>query len=116
MDKHLLKNDFLQIEYLTDSLRIIGLMPPGKTNLLADIRDFAPIPTPYGDFHFRGGHRLWHSPEAMPRTYIPNSPVTITPLPDGVLLESQTEPGTGIRKLIEIRLAALLFCRCLSGM
>ena len=29
----------------------------------------------------------------------------ITELPDGVLLEAQTEPGTGIRKRIEIHLA-----------
>jgi hypothetical protein len=31
--------------------------------------------------------------------------VNVTQLPDGVQLESQTEPGTGIRKQIEIRLA-----------
>jgi hypothetical protein len=40
----------------------------------------------------------------MPRTYIPDTAVTVTQLPDGVLLESQTEPGTGIRKQIEIDL------------
>jgi len=107
MDKRALKNDFLQIEYLTDSLRIIGLMPTGKTNMLAEISDldFPPIQTPYGDFHFRGGHRLWHAPEAMPRTYIPDSELEITNLPDGVLLEAPTEQGTGIRKRIEIHLA-----------
>jgi hypothetical protein len=66
-----------------------------------------PIPTPYGDFHFQGGHRLWHSPEALPRTYIPDiGELKITNLPEGVVLESPTEPGTGIRKRIEIRLAA----------
>ncbi len=106
METRVLKNDFLQIEYLIDSLRIMGLTLAGKANLLADISDFSPIPTPHGDFHFRGGHRLWHSPEAMPRTYIPDTPIRITDLPDGVLLEAQTEPGTGIRKSIEIHLAA----------
>lgn len=104
MHTRVLKNDFLQIEYLTDPLRIVGLTPAGKLNILADISDFPSIPTPYGDFHFRGGHRLWHSPEAMPRTYIPDTPVTITDLPDGVSLEAQAEPGTGIRKRIEIHL------------
>jgi hypothetical protein len=104
-NQRILKNEFLQIEYRTDALRILGLTPAGKTNLLADMSDAASIPTPYGDFRFFGGHRLWHSPEAMPRTYIPDSPVTITELPDGVILESQTEPGTGIRKRIEIHLA-----------
>ena len=105
MNKHILKNDFLQLEYLTDALRIIGLTPAGKTNLLADLSDFPPVSTPYGEYQFRGGHRLWHAPEALPRTYIPDTSVTITELPDGVLLESETEPGTGIRKSIEIHLA-----------
>ena len=105
MDKGILKNDFLQIEYLTDSLRIIGLTPAGKPNLLADLSELPPIPTPYGDFHFRGGHRLWHAPEAMPRTYIPDTALTITELHNSLILETQTEPGTGIRKRIEIRLA-----------
>jgi hypothetical protein len=105
MNKHTLKNDFLEIGYLTDVLRITGLTFAGKTNLLADVSDAAPIATPYGDFRFLGGHRLWHSPEAMPRTYIPDTPVTVTELSDGVILEAQTEAGTGIRKRIEIRLA-----------
>jgi len=105
MKKRILKNDFLQVEYLTDALRITGLTLTGKTNLLAEISNFPPISTPYGDFHFRGGHRLWHSPEAMPRTYIPDTPVTINEFPNGVLLEAQTEQSTGIRKRIEICLA-----------
>lgn len=107
MNKRILKNNFLQIEYLTTSQRIMGFTPAGKPNLLADLGNLPPIPTPYGDFHFRGGHRLWHAPEAHPRTYIPDAGrMVITDLPDGVILETQTEPGTGIRKRIEIRLAA----------
>jgi hypothetical protein len=106
VDHPFLKNSFLQIEYLTNSLRIMGLTPADKTNMLADIGDFPPIPTPYGDFHFRGGHRLWHAPESMPRTYIPDEgELKIAELPDGVSLETQTEPVTGIRKRIEIHLA-----------
>jgi hypothetical protein len=105
MNKHILKNDFLEIEYRTDALRISGLTPAGKNNMLADLSDFPSIPTPYGDFHFLGGHRLWHAPEAMPRTYIPDSDVTMTEITDGVMLDMQTEPGTGIRKRIEINLA-----------
>ena len=105
MNENFIINDHLQIKYLTDSLRIIGLTPAGGTNIMADTGGFPPVPTPYGDFHFRGGHRLWHAPESMPRTYIPDSAVTITELPNGVRLEAQTEPGTGIRKQIEIQLA-----------
>lgn len=107
MNKRALKNDFLQIEYLTTSLRITELLPAGKLNILADLSNFPPVPTPYGDFHFHGGHRLWHAPEAMPRTYVPDAgEMAITNLPDGVILETQTEPHTGIRKRIEIHLAA----------
>ena len=105
MNTHTLQNKHLRVEYLTQPLRIIGLTPTGKSNLLADLIDLPVVPTPFGEFHFRGGHRLWHAPEAMPRTYIPDTPVTVTELPDGVLLESQTEPGSGIRKQIEIHLA-----------
>lgn len=104
MDKRTLKNDFLQIEYRTDALRISGITPTGKTNLLVDLADMPPVPTPYGDFYFLGGHRLWHAPEAMPRTYIPDGEVKVTELSDGVVLDSPTEPDTGIRKQIEIRL------------
>jgi len=106
MNKRTLKNDFLAIEYFTHSLRISGLTPKGKSNLLVDLSPETPIPTPYGDFYFRGGHRLWHAPEAMPRTYAPDTgELKITDLPNGVILETNTEPGTGIRKRIEVRLA-----------
>jgi len=106
MNKRILKNDFLQIEYLITSLRVMGLIPAGKPSLLADLNNLPPIPTPYGDFHFLGGHRLWHAPEALPRSYIPDDrQITVTDLPDGVILDGETEPGTGIRKRIEIRLA-----------
>lgn len=105
MNTRILQNDYLQVEYRTDALRIIRLTPASKTNLLADLSDLPPVSTSFGDFYFRGGHRLWHAPEAMPRTYIPDPPVTVTQLPESVLLESQTELGTGIRKQIEIHLS-----------
>lgn len=106
MDKRVLENNYLKMEYLTDLMRIIGLTPAGKTNMLVDLRDAPPVSTPYGDFHFRGGHRLWHAPEAMPRTYIPDGELKIAELANGVILESSTEPGTGIRKRMEVQLAS----------
>ncbi len=53
-----------------------------------------------------GGHRLWHAPEIMPRTYAPdNNPITAEDLPTGgVKLLQPAEETTGIRKEIEIRL------------
>ncbi len=106
MNKQTLKNDFLQIEYLTNSLWITGLSLAGGPNLLAELDNFPSVATPYGDYHFRGGHRLWHAPEAIPRSYIPDDDgISITELPDGVIMERKTEPDTGIRKRIEIHLA-----------
>jgi hypothetical protein len=107
MNKQSLKNNHLEIEYLTDSLRIIGLRPNGKPNLLAELNNEEPINTPYGDFHLHGGHRLWHAPEAMPRSYLPDDhQLTISNLPDGVILEDNTEPATGIRKRIQVQLSS----------
>jgi hypothetical protein len=101
-----LKNDFWQIDYRTDALRISGITPAGKANLLVDLADMPPVDTPYGKFYFHGGHRLWHAPEAMPRTYIPDGDVKVTERTDGVSLEIPTEPGTGIHKSIDIHLAS----------
>ena len=36
-------------------------------NLLAETPDIF-WPTPDGDYYLRGGHRLWHAPEAKPRS------------------------------------------------
>jgi hypothetical protein len=52
-----------------------------------------------------GGHRLWHAPEAKPRTYWPdNVPVNATVRDDGIELVQVTEGSTGIQKVIEITL------------
>jgi len=101
-----LDNGFLRLEYLTDiGPRIARLFLGGSDlNLLAEVPD-AGVDTPYGRFQFMGGHRFWHSPEAMPRTYIPDGPVTTEILPNGIRLRGSTEPGSGIAKTIEIQLA-----------
>src|SRR5215216_6500274 len=105
MHQQILENEFLQVEYLADSARIMRLTPAGKPNLLADLPNFRDVPTPYGTFHFRGGHRLWHSPEAMPRTYMPdNEGGVVNDLPDGVRIEMPAEPWTNIAKAMEIHL------------
>jgi len=107
MKKQTISNDFLALDYITDSLRITGLTPKGKSNLFADLSHMPPISTDYGDFYFLGGHRLLHAPEAMPRTYIPDSgDISVTEIQDGVSLKAPTEQDTGIRKRIDIRLAS----------
>ncbi|WP_084284425.1 hypothetical protein [Clostridium lundense] len=54
-------------------------------------------------WYLLGGHRLWHSPEENPRTYIPdNKEVKWTKSGNGVVLESEVEPWTQIKKEVEI--------------
>lgn len=53
-----------------------------------------------------GGHRLWHAPEAAPRSYAPdNDPVTVEAHADGVRFIQRTEAATGIQKEMDVRLA-----------
>jgi hypothetical protein len=101
-----LANEHVRLDYLTTAgPRIVRLSLAGSDdNLLAEVADIK-IPTPYGDFNIFGGHRLWHSPEAFPRSYLPdNDAPEITDLPDGVRLTQAVEPASGIRKSIELRL------------
>jgi hypothetical protein len=102
---HLISSRFLELECLeTAGPRIIRLSYKGSENLLAEL-PYEPISTPFGDYHHLGGHRLWHAPEGMPRSYIPDEEgLTLTELPDGAILEGKIEPGTGIQKRIEIHL------------
>lgn len=54
-------------------------------------------------WYIYGGHRLWTSPEANPRSYYPdNSPVDWEPLPNGVLLKPAAEKWNQYRKEIDI--------------
>ena len=101
---HTLENKFLHLETLASSARIVRLMPTGKPNLFADLGNESTA-TPYGDFYFHGGHRFWHSPEAMPRTYIPDSDGAITTeIPGGLRIDQPAEPWTCLAKSIEIQL------------
>jgi hypothetical protein len=101
----ILNNGLINLEFLAEAgPRIVRLSAFGKENLFADIP--TTVNTHYGDFFFRGGHRLWHAPEALPRTYIPdNDGLSIEELTDGVRLKGSTEMGTGITKVIEIHLS-----------
>lgn len=55
-----------------------------------------------------GGHRLWHAPENLPRTYTPdNYPVKEADYVDGVLhVVQETEAPTGIQKQLWITMDA----------
>lgn len=100
----LLENDFIQLEYLEGAPRIVRFSSKGGRNLFADIAR-SPISTRFGNFFFRGGHRLWHSPESMPRTYMPdNEGATLQETENGVCIRQPAEPWTHIAKSLEIRL------------
>jgi hypothetical protein len=58
------------------------------------------------EWRIYGGHRLWHAPEARPRTYYPdNEPVGLAQYPDHVRVTQPTEKSTGIRKEMDITLS-----------
>jgi hypothetical protein len=101
---NILENKFVRIEFMAAAPRIVRFNPIGKPNMFADLgNEF--VNTPYGDFYFRGGHRLWHSPESMPRTYIPdNDGAIVSEIPGGVRIDQPAETWTHIAKSIEIRL------------
>jgi hypothetical protein len=100
----ILENQHLKLEYLANSARIVRFSSQGKKNMFAELNKH-PVPTPYGGFYFRGGHRLWHAPENMPRTYIPdNEGALLSDIPNGVRIEMPPEPWTHIAKIIEVSL------------
>ena len=58
------------------------------------------------DFRLYGGHRLWHAPESLERTYCPdNAPVAIETGADGVRVTQPTEARTGIQKEMDVSLS-----------
>ena len=61
--------------------------------------EFPPdMPRAHG-YNLRGGHRLWHSPEDIVRTYQPDDvPLAVKELPAGVALTQPTEEKTGLQK------------------
>jgi hypothetical protein len=101
---HILENRFVQLETMINSARIVRCIPAGKQNIFVDLGN-EKLPTPYGDFYLRGGHRFWHAPEAMPRTYMPdNDGASLSVVPGGVRIDQPAEPWTHIAKSVEVRL------------
>lgn len=57
------------------------------------------------EWRIYGGHRLWHAPEAVPRTYYPDNQLVQYEIISGCLrLRQPVEPTTGIEKEMDIRL------------
>jgi hypothetical protein len=85
--------------------RVISLRFKGGENLFAELPDLS-IDLPDGKtYHFYGGHRLWHAPESMPRTYaLDDQPVEIVSEGKGLRVTQAIESETGIEKSIHISL------------
>lgn len=101
-----LENKYLYVDYLSEAgPRLVRLGVAGSTdNLLVEIPNFT-MDTPFGEYHFFGGHRLWHAPEAMPRSYLPDhTGLSVQELPDGVILTQPVEAGSGMLKVMQLRL------------
>ena len=100
-----LSNEHVELIVTTDiGPRIIRFGFVGQQNEFAE---FADMMGKIGGDEWRiyGGHRLWHAPEAQPRSYIPdNQPITIEQHDDFVRLIQPTETATGIQKEIDIYL------------
>jgi hypothetical protein len=85
--------------------RVISLRFNKGENLLAELPDFVTERPDGTQFHFYGGHRLWHAPEHMPRTYVhDNSPVEIVSGENGLLVTQPVELQTGIEKSMLVSL------------
>lgn len=82
--------------------RILFLGFKGADNLFAELPEVE-MKTDLGLWKLYGGHRLWHAPEVMPRTYAPdNAPLAIKEKDGRLILQAKPEEGTGIAKRIEL--------------
>ena len=101
-----IKSKHLEVDVLRNGgPRIARLRLAGATeNLLGEVPD-AHWPTPHGEFHPYGGHRLWAAPENQPFSQIPDETgVELTEMADGVKLELPSSPGNALRRGMTIRL------------
>lgn len=101
-----LSNEHVELIVTTDiGPRIIRFGFVGQQNEFAEFADMMGK-TGGDEWRIYGGHRLWHAPEAQPRSYIPdNQPITIEQHDNFVRLIQPTETTTGIQKEIDIYLS-----------
>lgn len=100
-----LANDEIELIATTDvGPRIIRLGFVGGENLMKEFPD--QMGKTGGDqWRIYGGHRFWHAPEEMPRSYAPdNFPIDVSEKDGGVILSQPVEETTGMVKELEITL------------
>ncbi len=86
--------------------RIIRFGFIGGENEFAEVDLSIAIPG-HGTWRLYGGHRFWHAPEDMIRTYIPDgNPVEFSTRDDFLRVRQPIQPETGIEKELDISLAS----------
>jgi len=100
-----LKNRAVELVVITDvGPRVIRFGFIGGQNLFKEFRQDRGK-TGGRKWRAYGGHRLWHAPEAFPRTYFPdNAPVPYEWNGKTLTLRQETETTKGIRKEMKISL------------
>jgi len=100
-----LSNNLIDLVVTTDmGPRIIRF---GFVNRQNEFKEYADQIGKIGGQAWRiyGGHRLWHAPESIPRSYSPdNLPITLEEHPGFIRLIQPVEKDTGIQKEIDISL------------
>lgn len=102
------ENQFFRLECLAEAgPRIVRLIPSWTgENLFAEVPDLV-TSARTGEFHFYGGHRLWHAPESAAYSYVPDDHgVTIKQYEDGIRMQGPVEPVTSIRKTISVQMSS----------
>lgn len=115
-----LGNDLIDVIATADvGPRIVRVGFRGERNLF---KEFADQMGQVGgdDWRVFGGHRLWHAPEAIPRSYQPdNTPLNVIETERGARFVQPMERATGIQKEIEVAVnptrAALLVTHRLTN-
>lgn len=77
----------------------------GKDNLLGEVPE-AIVQTELGEWKAWGGHRLWSAPEAMPRSYAPDSDIVAFEIrgENSIHLLPPVEIATGLQKEMTVAL------------
>lgn len=86
--------------------RVIYYGFTGETNILAELGPDYVVKTELGEWHHWGGHRLWHAPEVLPRSYVPdNDPIEAEMIGKSTIrVAPALESATNIKKEMYISL------------
>ena len=105
---HKLTNGEVEVVVSTEfGPRVLEYRRRGGENAFGVLPNAPGKPTPWGEWHIRGGHRLWHAPEDPVRTYWPdNDPVKVRGGEREATFTQPIEQNTLIEKEIAIELGA----------